>query len=98
MKLPASAVSVAVAVVTALLTTSATIALTNESDVDHSTALAFYHRHYADVFDPVAVHPTGRFKEPNRLAEGFRHVITNGVFALEDGRLTGARGGRALRL
>jgi N-acyl-D-aspartate/D-glutamate deacylase len=50
------------------------------------------------VFDPVAVHPTGTFKEPNRLAEGFRHVITNGVFALEDGRLTGARGGRALRL
>ena len=56
MKSPASAVSVAVAVVTALLTTSATIALTNEADIDHSTALDFYHRHYADVFDPVAVH------------------------------------------
>jgi N-acyl-D-amino-acid deacylase len=34
---------------------------------------------------------------PNRLAEGIRHVVTNGVFAMEDGRLTGRRGGRALR-
>jgi N-acyl-D-amino-acid deacylase len=50
------------------------------------------------VFDPARVHATGTFEEPNRLAEGFRHVITNGVFALEDGRLTSARAGRALRL
>ena len=29
--------------------------------------------------------PTGTFEAPNRLADGIRHVITNGVFALEDG-------------
>ena len=50
------AVSIGVAVVTAVLTTSATSALTNDADIDHSTALDFYHRHYADVFDPVAIH------------------------------------------
>ena len=50
------------------------------------------------VFDPAAVHAAGTFEQPNRLADGFRHVITNGIFALEDGRLTGNHGGRALRL
>jgi len=49
------------------------------------------------VFDPEAVHATATFEDPNRLADGMRHVLTNGVPALEDGRLTGDRGGRALR-
>jgi len=54
---------------------------------------------YADlaVFDPVEVRATATFDQPNRLATGMRHVVTNGVFALEDGRLTGRRGGQSLR-
>ena len=46
---------------------------------------------------PADVRATGTFEEPNRLATGMRHVVVNGVFGLEDGRLTGRRGGRALR-
>ena len=49
------------------------------------------------VFDPAAVHATGTFDRPNRVAQGMRHVLTNGTFAIEDGRPTGSRGGRALR-
>lgn len=48
------------------------------------------------VFDPAEIHAAGTFEHPNRPAEGMRHVITNGVFAMEDGRLTGLRAGRAL--
>jgi N-acyl-D-amino-acid deacylase len=49
------------------------------------------------VFDPAAIHATATFEEPNRLATGMRHVLTNGVAAIENGRLTGERAGRALR-
>lgn len=49
------------------------------------------------VFNPAEVHATGTFEHPNRLAEGVRHVVTNGAFAMEDGHLTGQRAGRALR-
>lgn len=49
------------------------------------------------VFAPAEVRATGTFEAPNRLATGLRHVVVNGVFGLEDGRITGRRGGRALR-
>ena len=49
------------------------------------------------VFDPAGVRATATFEDPNRLAVGMRHVLTNGVLALEEGRLTGDRAGRALR-
>lgn len=49
------------------------------------------------IFDPATIHAEGTFEAPNRLATGMRHVVTNGVFAIEDGRWTGDRGGRVLR-
>jgi N-acyl-D-amino-acid deacylase len=54
---------------------------------------------YADlaVFDPAAVQARGTFEAPNLLATGMRHVIVNGVFALDDGAPTDGRGGRVLR-
>jgi N-acyl-D-amino-acid deacylase len=49
------------------------------------------------VFDPGGIRATATFEEPNRLAIGMRHVLANGVPALEYGHITGARAGRALR-
>ena len=51
----------------------------------------------------IAVFDAGRFQasastfEPNRLAQGMRHVVVNGVVTLREGRLTGSRGGQVLR-
>lgn len=49
------------------------------------------------VFDPHAIAERGTTFEPNRLAEGVRHVFVNGVQTLRDGATTGERGGRVLR-
>jgi len=49
------------------------------------------------VFDPALFGERGTTFEPNRTAAGMVHVLVNGVVALRDGRLTGARGGRVLR-
>lgn len=49
------------------------------------------------VFDPDAFADRGTTFEPNRLAEGMRHVLVNGVPALRDGRPTGSRNGEVLR-
>ncbi len=49
------------------------------------------------VFDPEKLGETTTTFEPNRLATGMRHVIVNGVPTLQDGTLTGNRGGQVLR-
>jgi N-acyl-D-amino-acid deacylase len=49
------------------------------------------------VFDPARFGERGTVFEPNRLAEGMRHVVVNGVPTLRDGRLTGDRGGMVVR-
>ena len=49
------------------------------------------------VFDPARFREKGTLESPNQLAEGMRHVIVNGAVTLEDGRLTGDRGGQVLR-
>lgn len=49
------------------------------------------------VFDPEVFADRGTTFEPNRLAEGMRHVLVNGVPALRDGRPTGSRTGQVLR-
>jgi N-acyl-D-aspartate/D-glutamate deacylase len=49
------------------------------------------------VFDPGRFADRGTTFEPNRLAEGVRHVIVNGVQTLRDGELTGERAGTVLR-
>jgi N-acyl-D-aspartate/D-glutamate deacylase len=55
--------------------------------------------HPADlaVFDPDRFGERGTTFEPNRLAEGMRHVTVNGVVTLSNGALTGERGGAIIR-
>ena len=50
------------------------------------------------VFDKDSVSANATYDEPRQAATGIRHVLVNGVFAVEDGRVTGARAGRVLRL
>ncbi|GAC1657745.1 MAG: hypothetical protein NVS4B3_24620 [Gemmatimonadaceae bacterium] len=54
---------------------------------------------YADivVFDPATIIDRATFTEPQRLSTGIRWVAVNGVLVVDDGRVTGARPGRALR-
>jgi len=49
------------------------------------------------IFDPQNFAERGTTFEPNQVATGMTHVIVNGIVALEDGQLTGNRGGRVLR-
>jgi N-acyl-D-amino-acid deacylase len=49
------------------------------------------------VFDPGSVSDAATYEEPTRPAVGIRHVLVNGVLALRDGEVTGARAGRVLR-
>ena len=49
------------------------------------------------VFDPATVRDLATFEEPRREAAGIRHVMVNGILAVEDGAMTGADGGEVLR-
>ncbi len=49
------------------------------------------------VFDPKVVIDRSTYLEPFQYSEGIVHVVVNGRLVLEDGRLTDARPGRALR-
>ena len=49
------------------------------------------------VLDPEAVEAPAGFGDPHRYATGVHHVLVSGVLVLEDGEVTGARPGRALR-
>ncbi|MFC9998911.1 amidohydrolase family protein [Nocardia sp. NPDC127526] len=50
------------------------------------------------VFNPRTITDTATFENPKQQAHGIRHVLVNGEFALEDGKATGVRAGRALRM
>ena len=54
---------------------------------------------YADlaIFDPNTFAERGTTFEPNQPATGMKHVLVNGVLAVRDGQLTGARAGQVLR-
>jgi len=54
---------------------------------------------WADVvaFDPETVRDVATYQDPHHYAEGFRHVLVNGVPVIRDGQFTGARPGRMLR-
>jgi N-acyl-D-aspartate/D-glutamate deacylase len=54
---------------------------------------------YADViaFDPATVADRSTYEKPTELAVGMRYVLVNGKLAVEDGKVTGALAGRALR-
>ena len=48
------------------------------------------------VFAPGSVIDHATYENPSALSDGIRHVFVNGVFALRDGKVTGAQGGRVL--
>ena len=54
---------------------------------------------YADVvvFDPATVLDRATFESPQQVATGIRFVAVNGRLVLDEGQVTGARPGRALR-
>jgi N-acyl-D-amino-acid deacylase len=54
---------------------------------------------FADVvvIDTAKFAEQATYQEPERLATGVRYVWVNGVLAVEDGRVTGALAGKALR-
>jgi dihydroorotase/N-acyl-D-amino-acid deacylase len=49
------------------------------------------------LFDPQRIADRATFEQPHQYAEGVSAVWVNGVETLRDGRMTGRRGGRALR-
>lgn len=54
---------------------------------------------YADIviFDPATISDTATYAEPQQFAVGMHHVLVNGEPVLRDGKMTGARPGRAVR-
>jgi len=54
---------------------------------------------FADVtiFDPQTVNDVATFEDPHHPSAGIKYVIVNGVVSLENGKVTGPLGGRALR-
>jgi N-acyl-D-amino-acid deacylase len=53
---------------------------------------------WADVviFDPETIRDRATFKDPNRLSEGMRFVLVNGVPVIDEGRMTNALPGKVL--
>ncbi len=45
------------------------------------------------VFDRANIRDGASYQEPHHYSEGTRHVLVNGVFALKDGKHTGALAG-----
>jgi N-acyl-D-amino-acid deacylase len=55
--------------------------------------------YFADVvvFDPKTFRDLSTYEQPRELATGVRFLTVNGVLAIDEGKLTEARGGRALK-
>jgi dihydroorotase/N-acyl-D-amino-acid deacylase len=49
------------------------------------------------VFDPATIADRATYERPHQLSVGVRHVFVNGVAVVQDGVVTGAKPGRALR-
>jgi len=56
--------------------------------------------YFADitVIDLGKLKSNATFENPRRYSEGIKHLLVNGVPAIEDGKATGQRAGRTLRL
>ena len=50
------------------------------------------------VLDPDTVEEHAEFGDPHQYSTGVQHVLVSGTFVFQDGEVTGARPGRALRL
>jgi dihydroorotase/N-acyl-D-amino-acid deacylase len=55
--------------------------------------------YFADItiFDPNTVTDVATFEDPNRISKGIQYVLVNGVVEIDNGKITGAIGGRPLR-
>ena len=55
--------------------------------------------YFADItiFDPKTIIDKATYTSPTQVSEGVKYVIVNGQVAFEDGKMTGAMPGRALR-
>jgi N-acyl-D-amino-acid deacylase len=49
------------------------------------------------IFDPATIADKATFDSPQQFAVGMHHVFVNGQAVLLDGKMTGARPGRAVR-
>jgi dihydroorotase/N-acyl-D-amino-acid deacylase len=49
------------------------------------------------VFDPETIRDVSTFEDPTHYSVGVRYVLVNGVAVVDDGKITEARPGRALR-
>ena len=49
------------------------------------------------LFDPDTVAARATFENPNEYSVGIPYVVVNGVLVVDDGRITDARPGQALR-
>jgi N-acyl-D-amino-acid deacylase len=49
------------------------------------------------VFDPATVRDVATFDNPNQLSQGMEYVLVNGVPVIDQGKMTGAKPGKALR-
>ena len=54
---------------------------------------------FADItiFDPAIIIDKATYTNPAQISQGVKYVIVNGQVAFEDGRMTGAMAGRALK-
>lgn len=49
------------------------------------------------LFDPETVKDMSTYEEPKLPSRGIRFVLVNGEVALDEGKMTGVRGGKTLR-
>lgn len=49
------------------------------------------------IFDPEKVADPSTFADPHHYAEGFSHIVVNGVLVIDEGKLTDARPGVVVR-
>ena len=49
------------------------------------------------IFDPDTVQDRATFENPAQYSTGMDYVFVNGVLAIDDGKLTGARAGKVIR-
>jgi N-acyl-D-amino-acid deacylase len=50
------------------------------------------------IFDPAAIQDRATYRNPHQLATGVSYVLVNGQVAMDDGKMTGLKAGKVLRL